>query len=97
MKFPTVVASVVSRNGAEYHLQSLRIALVGALFGFDKFGQQIDEGHRLVTGRAGSAHAKATAKACAVMAILLSEVAAVARWALIDGRVSRCVRWYRRN
>ena len=58
------------------------------------FGQQIADGHRLVAGWAEAAHADAPAELPTVAAILITEVPALALWALIHRRLSRCVRWY---
>jgi hypothetical protein len=62
--------------------------------GCGMFREQIADGHRLVAGWAEAAHADAPAELPAVAAILITEVPVLALWALIHGRLARCVRWY---
>ena len=61
---------------------------------FGVFRKQIADGHGLITGWTEPARADASTELSAVAAILVPEVPAVALGALIDGRRSRCVRWY---
>ena len=64
---------------------------------FGVFRKQIADGHGLITGWTEPARADASTELSAVAAILVPEVPAVALGALIDGRGSRCVRWYGRE
>ena len=64
---------------------------------FGVFRKQIADGHGLITGWTEPARADASTELSAVAAILVPEVSAVTLGALIDGRRSRCVRWYGRE
>jgi hypothetical protein len=80
-----VAVGEVRRLVADVHLQLVVV------------GKKIGDGHRLITRWAESTGAYALANASTVAAVLLAEVAAFTRWALVDRAVPRSTRWDRRK